>query len=367
MITFSLNDVSGSGTYAAKVWSAIQNNLGYFKSFNADRWEEAVQRTYMTALQHQDGSYSDITPYIKKLARTILKEKQNERAFGVYTDDGEISPVYYSLKDYINTDNLDGSGELIDTFKELYLLDPDAFMKLKTLFLYNDVTDIENLKNFKIRSPQFNNELRILVTKYGSDYTFRALYSFFGVLPSLIAERKTGLTKEINLKQGDPRKADKIPDTPTIVDSRGNYHSIDKTTLTMSANPDYFKWDIIGSSMCDILKVDLSPFINYMYEEIFVEEGVSTKHIKWCGNKYRLTSPGGAAYIGLDLDKFISMVRIELLLNLVGNNLGSVVAVSTDSLYIKPTRAFQYDNIRIKTQTGKIIDLPITVHIKKRR
>lgn len=368
MITFSVNDTAGADMYSALVWETISSNLGYFKKFNGERWEEAVQKTYLSALEHQDASYEgNILPYIKKLARTILKVKTNESAFGVFTDDGEISPVFSSLRDFIDTDNLDGVAELKDNFKELYLMDSESFMKYRNLYEYNDISDIENLKDIRVRNQQLNDEFRKLVVKHGSDFTFRALYDFFEELPKLTAARETNLTKEVLLKAGNFSAIEKIPDTPLIQDSKGNYHYIDKNTLTMSSNPDYFKWDIIGTSLCDILKIDIEPFMSYMYEEVYTDEGVSTRHITWCGNKFKLTTPGGVSHIGLDQDKFMSIARIELILNLMMNNIGAVVAVSPDNIYIKPTRAFQFDKVRLKFQTGKVMDLPITTHIKKRK
>lgn len=376
MITFSLNDISASDAYAMNVWKTINENLGYFKKFNTTRWEEAVHKTYITALDHRDDSYGrNILPYIKKLARTILKEKQKESAYGVYTDEGEISPVYHSLRDYIDTDNMDGADELKDIYKELYLLDPESFMHLKILFVYDDVTEIENLKDLRLRNNPLGAEFRRLIAKYGADFTFRVLYDFYQELPQLCAVRETGLTKEIEMKEGNYLMLDKLPDTAIIQDSKGFYHYIDKNTLTMAkdtgsssefSNPDYFKWDIIGSSVCDILKIDISGYMDYLYQEVFVEEGVSTKHITWCGDKYKLTTPGGVPHVGLERDKYMSIVRIELILNLLANNVGSIVALSPDSVYIKPTRSFKYDRIRLKMKTGRVMDLPITIHIKKR-
>lgn len=367
MMTFSLNSVTGVDSYSAMVWDAINSNLGYFKSFNKDRWEEAVHRTYITALEHRDDSYGDVVPYIKKLARTILQIKQNESAYSVQTDDGEIAPIYYSLTDHIDTENLDGSAELVDTFKELYLLDTESFMKLKEMFKYNDVADIENKKAFKIRNARFGQEFRKLVEKFGADFTFKVLYDFFRDLPELCSTRQTGLIKDITLKVGNFDMLEKIPDTPLIVDQNNNYHYIDKNTLTMLPNPDYFVWDVVGPTSCDILKVDISPLLNYLYEEVYTVQGLSTRHITWCGDKYRVTTPGGDSYIGLDREKFIQFVRVELILNLMMNNVGAIVAISPDNVYIKPTRAFQFDTIRLRFTYGKIIDLPISLHIKKRK
>lgn len=368
MLTFSLNDVDGSDSHAVLVWETIRNNLGYFKKFNHDRWEEAVHKTYITALEHRNSTYGDnILPYIKKLARTILQVKMKESSYGVFTDEGEISPTFAVLKGYIDTDSIDGSDELKDVYKELYLLDSESFMKLKSLFIYNDEKELRKLKDLRIKNQRLNTELRNLVSKYGADFTFRVLYEFFEELPKLKAVRQTGLTKEVVIKKGNLGVLDKIPDTPLIVDSNGDYHYIDKTTLTMRNNPDFFKWDLIGSSLCDILRVDISPFMEYMYEQVFVDMGVNTRHITWCGDKYSLTTPSGEVYLGLEKDKFISVVRIELILNLMMNNVGAVIAISPDNIYIKPTRAFKFDKIRTKSVQGKIIDLPIDIHIKKRK
>lgn len=369
MITFSINQSNNSDKYAILVWQTINENLGYFKTFNGERWEEAVHRTYELALRSKDDRYEDIAPYIKKLARTVLKVKTKESAFDIMNEDGDISPVFATLRDYIDTDNVDVINEIKDTFKELYLLDEESFLKLQNLFKYNEVTDIPNMKEIRIKNQKLNDEMFTLVRKHGVELTFGTLSDFLKELPMLISERQTNLTKEVNVKQGNFSVLDKIPDTATIQDSEGNYHYIDKNTLTMEQNPDYLKWDIVGSSVstCDILKIDISPFMSYMYEEVFVDPGVSTRHIKWCGNKYKVTTPAGAVHIGLDRDKFISVARIELIVNLMMNNIGSVVAISPDNIYIKPIRTFQFDKMRLKFQNGKVIDLPITVHIKKRK
>lgn len=365
MRTFSLNTISGSTQYGKMVWSVINDNIGYFKKFNGDRFLEAMQKTWVSALEHRDDSYGDILPYIKKLARTILSVRSQETAFSVQNDDGEIAPVFSVLQSFIDTDNLDGSGVLKDAFKELYLLDSESFMKLRTLYEYDDVDALVNPKELRIRNTKLQEEFTSLVRNYGSEFTFRALLEFFNDLPRLCSAREP-LTKVVTMKAGNYSVIDKIPDTPTIMDTTGNYYYIDKTTLLMDKNPDYFNWDLCGSSLCDVLKIDISPYMGYMYEEVYVDQGVRTKHIEWCGDKYRLTTPGGTVQIGLDREKFLTQVRIELLINLMANSIGSVVALSPDSIFIKPTRAFKFTSIRIKTATNKIIDLPIDLHIRKR-
>lgn len=367
MISFSVNNVSGVDWYANHVWDCIQSNLGYFKKFNGPRWEEAVQQTYLFILDHRNDSYGDdILPYIKKLARLILKKKFKDSPYGVFTEDGEISPVFATLQDYIDTTNLDGRSPLMNTFKELYLLDSESFMRLKLIFDYDNPSEIENLKDLRVKNTQLTEEFTRIIQKHGSDYVFASLYQFFKMLPDLIKERYTNQTKEVVIKPSNFTALSRINDKPTIIDEKGKQYKVDRNSLLTTKNPDYFKWDIVGSSLCDILKIDISQYMNYMYEETYVQEGVHTHHIEWCGDKFKLTTPGGTPYIGLDFEKFLTNVRIELLLNLMLSNVGSVIAISPDSLYVKPTRVFQFDKIRVKMlHTGKVIDLPITTHIHK--
>lgn len=367
MLTFTLNSVDGSDAYATKVWDTIMGNLGYFRTFNGVQWHEAVQRAYIIALDHRDINYEgSLLPYIKKLARTVLKVKSYESAYGVYTDEGEISPVYHSLTSYIDTSNLDDTSEIMPYFEELYLLDSESFMKLKSLYIHDDVDSVENLKSLRIKNQDFNNTLRSLVTKYGSDFTFKALYEFFQELPYLIDERGTHVVQEITMRKCNYSALKKIPDTPLIVDDKNRYHMIDKNTLTMSLNPDYDDWDIVGTSTADILRIDISPYMDYMYLETFAPVGVNTRHLTWCGSKYRLETPGGDRHVSFDKNKFINLVRIELVVNLLMENIGTIVALSADSVYIKPTRSFKPDNLRVTLQSGKVFDLPITVRIRKK-
>lgn len=367
MLVFSLNASGKTDAYSKRVWDAIHQNKGYIKKFNGADWEEATHKIYLTAIEHRDDNYADLGPYIKKLARTILKVKKVERPYNVYTEDGEIAPLFYGLKDYINTDNLEGVNVIKDVFKEMYLLDTESFMKLKALYSYDDASDLKGAKDLKIKNTQLSTEFSRLIYKYGSETVFRTLYEFFCDLPKMVANRETNLTKEIVLKEANFTLVEKLSDAPLIKDIKGQYHYIDKSTLTMTVNPDYIKWDIVGSSICDVLKIDIAPLMNYIYEEVCVDQGVNTRHIQWCDNKYKVTTPGGSIVLGLDIEKFISMVRVELILNLIANNVNTIVAVSPDNVYIKPTKSFQFDRIRLKLCTGKIIDLPITVHIKKRK
>lgn len=57
-----------------RIGKCIAGLEGYFRYFNGAEASEAKQRTLFHAMRHYDST-SELEPYIKKLARTILKEK----------------------------------------------------------------------------------------------------------------------------------------------------------------------------------------------------------------------------------------------------------------------------------------------------
>lgn len=364
MLTFSLN-LSTGNNYAHRVLEAIKQNEGYFKKFNNALYEEAMHKAYICALEHKKEGYTDLAPYIKKLARTILKVRETESPFDVYNEDGEVSAIFSKLQDTIDESHLVEKEEIKDIFREMYLVDKDEFMKLQNLF--GEHVNEDAMKQVALKNVQLKNILNRTYKAYGGQLVFYVLMEFFNDLAMYTTNEEPKI-REINLRGGNYSVIDKIPDTPCIKTlADGEPHCIDKNTLKMKINPDLTKWDTISNTNCNIIKVDISPLVNYMYEQIFVEEGVNTKHIEWCGSKYKLITPGGYSVIGMERVKFMATVHTELILNLLMNNFNKIIAISEDSVYIKPTRVSNLETIRLKTVQGKIIDLPVTTHIKKRR
>lgn len=361
MRTFSLNE-GRDPLYSTLVWNTIIENVGYFKKFNMDRWQEAMHMTYITAIQNRDKSYGyDIEPYIKKLARTILRSRGREDSYSVVNDEGEVSWVFSVLRDEIDISRISGKEVLKDRFKELYLMDRENFLKLRDIFVYDDIDSLD-LRSLRTKSPKIYNEIKSLIYDYGVEVTFGVLQEFFEELPMLCPEKEPGGIREILLKEGNYAVLSKIPDTPTIVDDNGNYHFLDRDTLTMDINPDYINWRLIGNSKSRVFRIDILPFVTYLYEQVYVQQGVNTRHIIWCGEKYSVKTPGGVSYICLDREKFISICRVELVINLLQNNIGNLVAASPDNLYFKPSRRFNEDVIRLRFKDGKVIDLEVSLY-----
>lgn len=361
MRTFSLNN--GDTGRALRIWSVLRENEGYFKKFNRDRYTEAMTATFVIAMANYNDSYADLTPYIKKLARTVLMVKESEIPYDVYNQDGEVSSTFVSLQEYQDISSIDGISEIEKVFKDLYLLDSQSFMALQNLYLSDNASD---LKGIKVKNDTFKMQFNYLIRRYGSPLTFKVLAEFYKSLPKLCSEKESKI-KEIKLRESNFEYLNKISDTPTIRDKKGKEWGINKTTLSMDVDPDYIKWDTVWVSVCDILRIDMTPLLDYIYKQVYVTEGVNTNHIVWCGDRYKLTTPGGTSLLHYDRDKYIKLVRSELILNLLQNNVNMLVALSDDNVYIKPTRAFKFDTIRLTLYNGKTIDLPIHTYIKKRK
>lgn len=69
-----MNDSSLDAELCSEILIVIKQLKYYFIKFNKGRYEEAMQRTLYHALEHYNEMSGDLTPYIKSLARDILKE-----------------------------------------------------------------------------------------------------------------------------------------------------------------------------------------------------------------------------------------------------------------------------------------------------
>lgn len=363
MLTFSVNDINL--VYNLKVHKTIEENIQYFKKFNGPRFMEAINKAYEVAITHNKAEYDVLEPYIKNLARNILKEQIKESPMDTVNEDGEVSYPFLKLTTTIDEDVIElDTQEIMDTFKILYLTYDEDFEKLKELFKREDdkFSKSEIIKNEAIQEA-----IRVLRNKYNAQHVYTTLYDFFKKLPEYTMEIENGDMKYITLTCKEQEFLSSLPDIPMIVDEDGNFYSLDKYNLRMRKNPDTFRWDVITPTSCDIVRVDIAPLMDYMYEQIYVPKGVRTKHIFWCDNMYRLTTPGGKRFVNIDREKFITAVKFELVSNFVNNRLNTIIAISPDYIYIKPTRMFQYDTIRIETCRGHIIDLPVEIYLKKRK
>lgn len=363
MLTFRLNERTKVDEYLkARVVKVINENKGYIKKFNSD-WEEASNRIYLHMITHADQErIDDLLPYFKRLAQTIMQKRNNETTHKILEDLGEASNAFEDLQVYDSSDSLNDSAAILTEFKDLYLMYPENFKKLRSIFEAETDTQKFTVEE-RVKEEQMKSIFKRIIHNYGTSYTYKYLGYFFNNLHDYTNTRVTGKTKVVLLRESDFTLTRKIPETPTIKDENGRMYAIDPLSLTMKKDPDYFKWGVLTSTQCDILKIDLSEYMDEMYKRTMVEQGVDTDIVKWCDDRCSLTTPGGTKRVGLERNKFLALARQELVLSLIGGNIGSIVAISEDYLYIKPNRIFQYDKVELRTNDGRRFTIPIDMHI----
>lgn len=98
MRVFSLNNNTMDSTYVLDVWQTIQENIGYFKKFNGANWEEAVHAALVRATGNKRDEYTELAPYIKKLARTELRQRNKDVPYSPVDDEsGELARPFIKL------------------------------------------------------------------------------------------------------------------------------------------------------------------------------------------------------------------------------------------------------------------------------
>lgn len=367
MLTFSLNTDSSDVKYASEVWQVIVELKKYFYFYNKNEAEEAMHRAYMHAMGNKKEKYGDLKPYIKKLARTIMRSGNcKEYAYSLYDEEnGEISFVFsQTLKEEMNINEIADSESLLEELRDMYLLNPDDFMKFKAMF-NDDISEMNIIKN-----SEMNQQVKLLTSQYGSKAVIAGIEKVLNEIRENESNSNAGNVdenyglKEITLKEANIEKYEnRLCIDESIKSEKGveGYISL-STYKTEPFNPDMVKWSV--KTTCPIIKCDISPLINYMYEKLFVQKGVNNEFITWMGNRYRLTSPGGYSCLNKDIQLFMDIIHKELIINMLRENVNKIIAISDDSVYIKPTRGAVFKTIRLKLVNGKIIDLPCEVYQK---
>lgn len=369
MFTFAYIQKSSENDLA-HVWELIQQNRKYIYHFNGAKTEEVIS-DMLEHIAKNGRQKEDVLPYIKNLSRNIIKKKpklsMQYTPFDTRTEDGEVSSVFLGLLEHIDHTQFMPNNELNRQLRALYLKYDEDFMGLKVIFdaKYDDVIpnydSVKTSKRFlsfmhkteeRSRSTMYE-DLRNIVDTFGAEHTFATLLILLKEV-DVLSLPFTATVKEIALKPlSKLQRATAKIGMPIIKSSSGEEYTINLDTLTMDANPDYFNWSVVGNSKA-IIKIDIAPFMEYLYDQLYVDQGVNTRLIKWCGDMYRITTPAGTRLLEEKIEYAIEFARTELVLSIVSANIGKLVAVSPDTIYIKATKEV-FNKLKITTEVSKSI------------
>lgn len=354
MLSFSINT---SADYPIRVAEALQSLVGYFRYCNKGKADEAMSKAFEMALANQNSRYSDLRPYLKTLARTILRTSSvKEVPVSTYMEDGDsVSMPYIHLVENLDYSKLE-VAEICKELEMLYLQSEEDFQKLR---VFLKPVSVGQRSDIKLKDRTFIEWFKHLLHTYDSHNIIIAIREVFNDIDSgsTTCERFIDI-KEYTMHVANYDVLSRIPVNTTVLVGDKQL-SIDHTTLlTKGCNPDFLDWTGVQTSL-DIVCVDVSSMINRIYDMIFAPFGVDTKFCTYFKNSYRLTTPGGYSVVNYDKNKFIDLVHNEIVLNLVECGIGKIIAVSCDGVYFKVGKAFRCKVIRLTLYDGSTCDLPV--------
>lgn len=363
MRTLSINAISTD--YAARVLKTMQDNYGYIVCFNGARSKEAFQQMFFLAMRSENRKYSDMTPYLKVLARNVLKPHNRDIPYAPYDEDGEVSFIFSDLKteDDLSVESEDRES-INRVLQELYLRNPEDFMLLKEMIPCTDAVDVPVV----IKNDELKNAIAKLTRDFGGRLVFYCICDF---LAERIKEHAKMVNAEgervVDLSLANKAYLGRLSDRKWICDEEGNPCGINPYTLTMENdfNPEMHVFRLAVRTSCNIWKVDCYDYFSMLEEKISVEPGVDNEYIRWCGSTYLLISPAGRKLMGVSREQYIDVVRQELILAILAENIGTVVALGPDTIYLKLTKAAGFAKLKLKTPSGRTYALPLSVQPTK--
>lgn len=356
MLSFSYNRTSQD--YAARVLDAMKRNEGYIVMFNKGCVAEAKQRIFAAAMREENENYSNLDPYIKVLARHIMKSHSKDIPYAPYNEDGEVSLVFTGLIETPKFDKFDDKAQVMSALEELYLLYPEDFVQMGSLIPKAEKGDTGTIiKNKDLKQAVLN-----LLHNFEGSTVLYCIIEFISKMAKEKAEvvnNREGINKEVPLV---PKVSEKdvrayIGDKKWICDDAGNPVGINPCTLEMENdfNPEWHQFRLAVNTVCSIYALDISEYLNEIEEKVYVEQGVDNEYILWCGSRFKLTTPAGTSLMGRTREMFMTLVRRELITSLMQAGVGTVIAVGPETVYLRLTKASNISNLIFKSGNKSFI------------
>lgn len=359
MKSFSLNRVTQD--YAARVLDSMNRNKGYIIFFNKANYKEAYQRIFMAAMREEKTEYENLDPYIKVLARNVMKIHSRDIPYAPYNEEGEVALVFTPLVDNPDMDKFQNKEMVMEALQEIYLRFPSDFTKLASLIPTSNPNDVRGV----IKNPMLYERIHNLTIEFDPQLVFYSIIHFITDLNKTKQEAVTASAQKAKTFTLYQFNQDVIPKVVTnkkwILDEKGNPCGIQASTLRMERdfNPEFHKFRMAIKTVCPIWAIDISDYLNDVETRVYAEQGVDNENILWCGEKYRLTTPAGTCFLGVPRDAFMERVRQELILSIMLIDFATVVAIGTETVYIKLTKNYNISDLTVHLPSGKNIRLPI--------
>lgn len=338
------------------VYELIQKNKYFFIKYNPHNYEEAMEE----ALKHvmKKGKGDDLEPYVRSLAKTIMKNKvfRNEIPYQVTNGEtGEEDAVFRPISTLWEHDSVH-QQDLKNRLVDLYFLYPDDFMLFMNAFRSLSTAEEAKATNVRaMRKLKIKGEIFSLAREYSAPLLYVAMQEIYKDMCSKDKGVKAEEPKvlEISLKPADYSCWNRvIPGEGFIPKKTGERVFVEKDSYLSAVNPDCVEWCFPVDTKKNIYKIDISMVMNYAYDFMLVKQGVDTDFVTWLDGRCRLCSLGGYSVINTDLQKFLDLQFKELILNIVASGITKIVAISPDFLYFTARQKIA-DSVTFRVSNGK--------------
>ena len=358
MLSFSLNEEQM--TYLNSAVNSLNGNIGYIRKFNSRNYEEAISTILDIAMRNRKDGYSNMNPYVKKIARHVPTKVTTELSFDTLNEDGEVAAPYLSLvKDDCELIEVNIDKRIYSYLDEMYLIDPEYVISLRNAFFADNKSEKE-LRQYKPVGDRMRQLWQQLMEVSKYPVFNSCITEFYMNLQNKGKKAVSNTVKEIKIKDISYDILDLLPDESVLIDKNGVPIEIDRNTLYSEVELDMEKWSIKGRQAIGIQKIDISEYMDYIYTKTFVERGVNNSIITWAiGDSYKLMLPSGLVRINEAKEKFIDECYRELFLNILNANIGVILGATADSIYIRK-RGVGIKTLRCITAYNKTFDLDVS-------
>jgi hypothetical protein len=403
MIALDLKKSDGitDKAYMMAVYESIARNRNYIKSVtrnSATRETDVVSKILIHAITHRDYTKTDaLDAYVKALANAFTKELYKETARQTEFDDNVSAKYGQYAFDMTTECDAEGRYTIENVLMQYYFKYPDDVERYCLTVLHKlgirmycdfvvdadgrHLVEVDDINKSKDETQTFTpidktawQDVRAVMKRYDATTVLNATL----IVANKIAAQKHRLKRVTKLIPIVAHKVDydilsAITGVPTVAVIKGSNQDnrifeINPCTLEMyckstqsTVNLDIVKWQPLKKSMTSVVKIDIIAFMEYIYTQVCVPQGVNTALIKWLKKENIKILPSGVQLLNVTLEHYIVELKAELLTTLSKNGITDIIGITADAIYFRPRRLIKYNNIQYKLYTGKIINMPVQV------
>lgn len=357
MLTFSLNQ-GNDILNQEKLLADIQSLRPFFIQHNGVNAEEAMHRAFVFACGHNNDSYESKIPYLKKLAKTIMLDRQSKKEIttSLSNEDGSETACFVTLQESMPEYTDDLVDALFAELCDLYLLRP-----AEMAWFCNKIVDGEVEPKEVITDIELRNRLDLLYKMNGLSVFLKASRRLAKHLLSESLRVPSKTSKRLEIAPIDSRAMTLLCDNDLVLDPNGDLHGFDRRTFLSEYPVDSKIWSCALPAK-QVFRVDISSVVNYACEKLLADKGVSNELVTCFRGRSKLTSLGGTVLMNVDRETFVfNTVFKEIIGSFVMNKQIVVVATSLDNVYFYFKRSCSFGSILLASDVGR----DFVLHLEK--